>query len=96
MGGASHLEPVKQALTDRDEEVVEAAIGILAGFGGDWIADYCEALIGHRHWGVRRSFVRVMAEQLGAQALPCLGKALAQESDPLVKGEIAALMGRLG
>ena len=86
---------MKRALSDGDEEVVEAAIGILAGFGSDWIAQECDALIGHRHWGVRRAFVRVMARQLGARALPCLNQALAKESDPLVKGEIQSLIGRL-
>ena len=95
VGGESELALVKRALSDGDEEVVEAAIGILAGFRGDWVAEHCDALIGHRHWGVRRSFVRVMAQQLGSQALPCLGKALAKETDPLVRGEIQSLIGRL-
>ena len=94
VGGEGELAPVRKALGDGDEEVVKAAIGILSGFGGDWIAEHRDALIRHPHWGVRRSLVRVMAQHLGAQALPFLGEALANESDPLVKGEIAALMGR--
>jgi HEAT repeat protein len=94
VGGAGSLAPVRAALADGDEEVVQAAIGILAGTGSDWIPEYREALIGHPHWGVRRSFVRAMAQLLGAQALPYLKEALAKESDPLVKGEIAGLLGR--
>ena len=95
IGGSAELAPVRDALRDRDEEVVEAAIGILSGFGGEWIEDYCEALLGHPHWMVRRSFVRVLAGQMGKEALPVLEAALATESDPLVKGEIGALIGRL-
>jgi len=96
VGGGEALAPVRAALSDGDEEVVEAAIGILAGFGPDWIEEHRAALIAHRHWGVRRSFVRAMAELLGERALPALAEALSRESDPLVKGEIVALMGRLG
>jgi HEAT repeat protein len=95
VGGEAELAPVKAALSHDDEEVVEAAICILSGFDEGWISGQCDALISHRHWGVRRSFVRAMVQQLGAAALPCLGKALANESDPLVKGEISALIGRL-
>jgi HEAT repeat protein len=95
VGGSAELAPVKKALGDRDEEVVEAAIAIMSGFGGDWIAEYCDALIGHAHWGVRRSFARAMAELLGVQARPYLERALAKESDALVKSDIAGLLGRL-
>ena len=94
VGGAEALAPVKAALSDGDEEVVEAAIGILSGFGGDWIEEHCRALIGHAHWAVRRSFVRAMAQLLGAKSLPVMAEALATESDPLVKGEISAVIGR--
>lgn len=95
VGGEAELARVKAALSHDDEEVVEAAICILSGFDAAWISGQCDALISHRHWGVRRSFVRAMAQHLGAKALPYLGKALANESDPLVKGEITALIGRL-
>ena len=95
LGGAEALGPVRAALADDDEEVVEAAIGILSGFGGDWIFEECGALSGHPHWGVRRSFARAAAQLAGARALPLLNEALAKESDPLVKGEIAGLIGRL-
>jgi HEAT repeat protein len=95
VGGADSLALVRKALDDGDEEVVEAAIRILSGFGGDWIEEHYQALTGHPHWSVRRSFVRAMAQLLGARALPCLDQALAKESDPLVRGEIASLMGRL-
>ena len=96
LGGTDQLALVREALSDSDEEVVQAAIGILAGTGSDWIAPHRAQLIDHPHWGVRRSFARAMSEALGQDALPFLQEALAKETDPLVKGEIAGLLGRLG
>jgi HEAT repeat protein len=96
LGGAGSLAPVRDALCDDDEEVVQAAIGILAGTGSDWITEHRAALIAHPHWGVRRCFARAMTEALGQEALPFLEEALAKETDPLVKGELAGLLGRLG
>ena len=96
LGGAGSLAPVRDALGDDDEEVVQAAIGILAGTGSDWITEHRAALIAHPHWGVRRCFARAMTEGLGQEALPFLEEALAKETDPLVKGELAGLLGRLG
>jgi HEAT repeat protein len=95
LGGAAELEPVREALGDPDEEVVQAAIGILAGSGSDWIAGQRARLSDHPHWVVRRCFARAMSDALGRQALPFLQEALAKETDPLVKGEIAGLLGRL-
>ena len=95
VGGEAALAPVREALSDGDEEVVEAAIGILSRFGDDWIEPHCQALLGHPHWAVRRSFVRALAQLLGAKALPLLQEALVKESDSLVKGEIGAVLGRL-
>ena len=94
LGGAESLAPVREALADPDEEVVQAAIRILAGTGGDWIAEHHASLIAHPHWGVRRCFARAMNEALGEKALPYLKEALAKETDSLVKGEIAGLLGR--
>ena len=95
LGGVEELAPVREALGDPDEEVVQAAIGILAGKGSDWIAGQRARLSDHPHWVVRRCFARAMTEALGQQALPFLQEALAKETDPLVKGEIAGLLGRL-
>jgi HEAT repeat protein len=95
VGGAGALAPVKAALLDSDEEVVEAAIGIMSGFGAAWVREYAEALMAHPHWGVRRALVRAMAELQGGGALPALQALLANESDSLVRGEIAALIDRL-
>lgn len=96
LGSGADLAPVEAALSDSDEEVVQAAIGILSGSGTGWLERHCEALLGHPHWGVRRSFARALAESLGIKALPRLEAALAQETDPLVRGEISGLLGRLG
>ena len=95
LGGAQALAPVEQVLSHSDEEVVEAAIQILSGFGGDWINGHSETLLGHPHWIVRRCFVRALGELRGEGAVPLLDQALARESDPLVKGEIAELLDRL-
>jgi len=95
LGDGDHLALVRAALSDSDEEVVQAAIGILAGIGSDWIAGHRDSLFSHPHWGVRRCFARALAEALGPQALPYLQEALAKETDTLVKGEIAGLLGRL-
>jgi HEAT repeat protein len=96
LGGAAYLAPVREALANPDEEVVQAAIGILEGTGSDWIAGHRAGLIDHPHWGVRRAFARAMTKELGRGALPFLQEALAKETDPLVKGELAGLLGRLG
>jgi len=95
VGGREALAPVRRALSHTDEEVAEAAIEILSGFGDDWIAGHGDQLLGHPHWMVRRSFVRALAQLQGGEALGLLDQALARESDPLVKGEIAELVARL-
>jgi HEAT repeat protein len=95
LGTDDALVPVQKALWDEDEEVVQAAIGILADTGCDWIAAHRERLFSHPHWGVRRSFARALAKQLGAEALPYLEAALDRETDSLVRGEIGGLLDRL-
>jgi len=95
LAGGARLAPVEAALADADEEVVQAAIGILAGSGDAWIEAHRERLMAHRHWGVRRCFVRALAELMGAGAIGYLEEALARETDPLVRGEISSLLDRL-
>jgi HEAT repeat protein len=95
VGGAPELGPVEEALSHGDEEVVEAAIGILSGFGAGWLDRHGAALLRHRHWSVRRSLVRALAQLQGAAALPTLQEALAKEPDPLVQSEIAGLINGL-
>lgn len=95
IGGEQESAAIEAALADGDEEVVEAAIGIMTGFGAGWIEEHWQALTAHPHWVVRRSFARAAAQLLGAQALPILDIALAKETDPLVRGEIVGLIGRL-
>ncbi|GFO68449.1 PBS lyase [Geomonas limicola] len=96
LGEGADLAPVEAALANSDEEVVQAAIGILCGTGNGWIERHCDPLLGHPHWGVRRCFARALAEALGTAALSRLETALSQETDPLVRGEISGLLGRLG
>lgn len=95
VGGSAALQPVREALSDPDEEIVEAAIAILSRYDGEWIAQFQEKLLSHPHWGVRSSFARVIGAKLGVLALPHLKAARDRERDPLVRGEIEAVMGRL-
>lgn len=95
IGGDAVPGIVRKGLENRDEEVVKAAIGILARDGDDWIDAYGEQLLAHPHWDVRRTFINAMAGQRGERALPRLRSALETEPDALVKETIADIMDRL-
>ena len=95
IGGEQVLPLVKESLENPDEEVVKAAIQILAQDRSGWIEQFEEQLLCHHHWDVRRSFVAALAEQKGMAAVPRLRLALATETDGLVKETIAAAMDRL-
>lgn len=94
IGGEEALVQVQKTLDNSDEEVVKTALGILASGDDGWIDLYRDRLLAHPHWDVRSSFVRIMAEKLGKDALPSLRSALETESDELVRGEIRAVMDR--
>lgn len=95
LGGAQALPSLEKALSHADEEVVEAAIRILSGLGDGWVDAHSEALLAHPHWGVRRCFVRTLAQMKGPESVDLLDHALSKESDPLVRGDIVDLLDRL-
>lgn len=95
LGGVKALAPIEKALSHPDEEVVEVAIELLSGLGGGWVASHAATLIGHPHWAVRRCFVRALSRLKCADSVHLLDQALACETDPLVRGEIAELLDRL-
>jgi HEAT repeat protein len=94
IGGEGVMERVKGGLDSGDEEVVVAAMEILAGRGSDWIEEYRERLLAHPHWGVRRNFVRAMASAPGEDAIPHLRRALETETEAIVREQILAILDR--
>jgi HEAT repeat protein len=94
IGGEGVPELVKNALAHPDEEVVKTAIDILSPQGDDWLDEYREMLLAHPHWDVRRSFIKVMVANRGAEAIPYLRSALDAETDDLVREQILDIMDR--
>ncbi|WP_282003130.1 HEAT repeat domain-containing protein [Geotalea uraniireducens] len=92
--GPRALALVRRALDNPDEEVVKAAIGILANDGTEWLAESGERLLRHPHWDVRITFARALAQLLGEAAVPQLLAALDAEEDDLVRGQLRDLLGR--
>jgi HEAT repeat protein len=94
IGGEGIPELLKKALAHPDEEVVKAAIDILSHQGDAWLDEYREMLLTHPHWDVRRSFIKVMVADRGAEAIPYLQSALGTEMDDLVREQILDIMDR--
>lgn len=94
IGGKGVLELVKKALGHPDEEVVKAAIDILARQGDGWLDEYRETLLAHPHWDVRRCFIKVMVADRGGEAVPYLRAVLDTEVDDLVREQILDVMDR--
>jgi HEAT repeat protein len=81
-----------RSLGHSDEEVVKAAMEILAGFDSAWIKEYRSQLLGNPHWDVRATFATVAVQSLGADARPLLEEALAAEHDAMVRQKIEGLL----
>lgn len=85
-----------QALSHPDEEVVTTALDTLAGSGQKgWIRPVREFLINHRHWEVRTSFIRALAELEGVHCRDTLETRLLVEGEELVRQQIQELLRRL-
>jgi HEAT repeat protein len=81
------------ALEHEDEEVVNAALKLLAASGRkDWIPRVLDALLNHRHWEVRNTFARVLAELGEARCKSRLEARLRIETEPLVRQQIQELL----
>lgn len=76
-----------------DEEVVNAAIHLLAGCGtSGWLEGHAEALLNHRHWEVRLNAARVLAGMLGPAGAGLLESRLLVEGEDLVRQELQDLL----
>ncbi|MRR33385.1 HEAT repeat domain-containing protein [bacterium] len=95
IGGEKSLELTRRAASSGDDEVVKAAISILADHGDPWLDDHLEDLLRHPHWDVRNTAVRFLAVRQGREAIPVLRRALEREGDALVKGRIVEILERL-
>jgi HEAT repeat protein len=94
IGGEKATGLLERALEDEDEEVVKAAMELLARKGGFWLEKYRARLMCHPHWGVRKLFARIMADLIGAGAVPYLEDALTAESDDLVREQMLEILER--
>jgi HEAT repeat protein len=81
------------ALVHGDEEVVNAALQLLAADGRkDWIPPVFNQLINHHHWEVRITFVRTLAKLVGAECRSYLESRLLIEGEDLVRRQIQDLL----
>jgi HEAT repeat protein len=75
-----------QALHHSDEEVINAALHLLAASAQrDWLPAVTEPLLNHRHWEVRSTFVRTLASLEGPACRPLLEQRLLFEGEELVR-----------
>lgn len=88
----AHLDPDRacpvmvQSLQHTDEEVVNAALNLLAASAQrDWVPAAIEPLLNHRHWEVRSTVVRTLASLDGAACRPLLEERLLLEGEELVR-----------
>jgi HEAT repeat protein len=85
-----------QALGHADEEVVNAALNLLAASGQrDWLPAAAEPLLNHRHWEVRSTFVRTLASLEGPACRPLLEERLLLEGEELVRQLIQDILNEL-
>ncbi len=84
------------ALDHRDEEVVTAAMNLLAESGStEWVAKHAVRLLDHPVWMVRAQTARSTVAGLGAAAGPLLSRRLAVETEPLVRQLLTDLLDQL-
>lgn len=80
---------IVQALQHQDQEVVAAALQLLAqGERRDWLEQKAEDLLNHPHWEVRCCFVRLLAELEGPAARARLEARFLVEGEDLVLEQI--------
>jgi HEAT repeat protein len=80
-------------LEHADEEVVNAALQLLARSNNDfWLDSSCERLLNHRHWEVRAAFARLLAEKRPEQGRKYLEARLLIEGEELVRQQLQELL----
>lgn len=95
IGGEKALAAVYNALQNNDEEIVKAAIDILAHKDRKWVEECKDTLLAHPNWDVRSSYIRATATILGNQSRPILEEALVREQDEMVRQQIKDLLGSM-
>jgi HEAT repeat protein len=93
MGAEKAHSSLVATLTHDDEEVVNAALQLLtAGGRSDWIPSVLDSLLNHRHWEVRLTFARALAELLGENCRGHLEERLLIEGEDLVCHQLRDLL----
>ena len=93
---AAAYEKAITALNHGDEEVVNAAIKVLAASGRcDWLAEAAERLLHHHHWEVRINFARALAELQGEGCFSLVESRLLVEDQNLVREQLQDLLTQL-
>lgn len=87
-----------EALAHEDEEVVNAALGMLCRLGSDqqWLPAVQERLLNDPRWEVRIHFVRTLAELQGPECRAALEQRLLIEGEALVRDQIREILSRIG
>ncbi len=87
---------LNSGLSHPDAEVVSAVLQLLAVSGRrDWIDPVRDNLLNHRHWEVRTSFARILAQHYGSQCRPWLEARLLVEVEDLVRQQVQELLAAL-
>ncbi|NIQ96662.1 MAG: hypothetical protein GWO11_06390 [Desulfuromonadales bacterium] len=87
--GAKARPYLLDALYNRDEEVVKAAMQLLFASGYmDWSREEREQLLSHPHWDVRLTFIRNLCETQGDGCRAELVQRLKKESEEPVRQAI--------
>jgi HEAT repeat protein len=96
--GAEKAHPyLVGALAHEDEEVVNAALQLLAASGrSEWIPSVLDSLLNHRHWEVRLTFARALAELMGENCRRHLEERLLIEGEDLVCHQLRDLLSDFG
>lgn len=85
-----------QCLGHADEEVINAALILLAASGRrDWVPDAVQPLLNHRHWEVRSTFARTLAGLEGGRCRGLLEERLLLEGEELVRQLLQDLLAEL-
>jgi HEAT repeat protein len=93
MGAEKAHSSLVATLTHDDEEVVNAALQLLtAGGRSDWIPSVLDSLLNHRHWEVRLTFARALAELMGENCRGHLEERLLIEGEDLVCHQLRDLL----
>jgi HEAT repeat protein len=93
--GAAAMSVIERQLQSSDDEVVKAAIFLMAATDPQRLADHHLSLMQHAHWEVRSSMARALSNALGADAASLLRTAHDQEPDEYVKSQISLLLDRI-